>query len=71
MTASCNLSLAKALVATLPVGLEDLFNPWVDPCHGDTDLNGPDARLARLAQHLSCEPEFLVVGEASGLRASL
>lgn len=61
-----NLALARALIDTLPFGVPGLFNPWVDPCEGDTDLNGPDARIARLALHLACEPEFLIVGEASG-----
>lgn len=61
-----NRTLAEKLVATLPSGLSNLFNPWVDSCPGDTELNSAEARLARLAQHLACEPEFLVVGEASG-----
>jgi hypothetical protein len=61
-----NLALAKRLIATLPAGLPGLYNPWVDPCPGDTVLNDPAARLTRLAWHLACEPEFLVVGEASG-----
>jgi uracil-DNA glycosylase len=59
-------ALAEKLVATLPAGLPSLFNPWVDSCPGDTEWNGPEARLERLAAHLACEPEFLVVGEASG-----
>ena len=58
--------LAAALVATLPSNAPGLFNPWTDPCPGDTPLNGAEARLERLAQHLACDPEFLVVGEASG-----
>jgi len=61
-----NRALAEKLVATLPSGLSNLFNPWVDTCPGDTELNSAEARLTRLAQHLACEPEFLVVGEASG-----
>lgn len=61
-----NRALAERLVATLPAGLQGLFNPWADPCPGDTALNGPEARLGRLARHLACEPEFLIVGEASG-----
>lgn len=61
-----NRTLAERLVATLPTSLPGLFNPWMDPCPGDTDLNGPEARLERLANHLACEPAFLVVGEASG-----
>jgi uracil-DNA glycosylase len=61
-----NRELAEKLVATLPAGLPGLFNPWFDACPGDTGLNGSEARLTRLAWHLACEPEFLVVGEASG-----
>lgn len=58
--------LAERLVAAVPSGLPHLFNPWVDPCPGDTLFNTPEARVTRLAQHLDCEPEFVVVGEASG-----
>jgi hypothetical protein len=58
--------LAEKLVATLPTGLPSLFNPWMDPCEGDTELNNSEARISRLALHLACVPEFLVVGEASG-----
>lgn len=61
-----DMRLAKALVATLPAGHPALFNPWVDRCPGDTELNRPEARLLRLAQHLAGDAEFLVVGEASG-----
>ena len=61
-----NLNLATELVASLPTGYPGLFNPWRDECPGDTEHNGPQERLCRLAQHLSCAPEFLVVGEASG-----
>lgn len=61
-----NRHLAEQLVLSLPHNHPGLFNPWVDACLGDTPLNGAEQRLARLAQHLSCEPEFLVVGEASG-----
>jgi hypothetical protein len=61
-----NRALAEKLVATLPSGLSNLFNPWMDSCPGDTELNNTEARLARLAQHLACEPDFLVIGEASG-----
>lgn len=61
-----DLALAKKLAATLPAGLPGLFNPWAEYCPGDTELNAPGARLSRLAQHLGCEPEFLVLGEAGG-----
>lgn len=66
MSEAGNRILAEKLVATLPSGLSSLFNPWMDVCPGDTELNNADARLNRLAQHLACEPEFLIVGEASG-----
>jgi hypothetical protein len=61
-----NHTLAEKLVATLPSGLPGLFNPWTDRGEDDTDWNAPQARLARLAAHLDCEPEFVIVGEASG-----
>jgi hypothetical protein len=61
-----NLALAHRLIETLPQGHACLFNPWFDPCPGDTELNSSAARIARLAAHLDCEPEFLVCGEASG-----
>jgi len=65
--------LAAQLVATLPVGLPGLFNPWKQWCEVDDRSNtnaGPDARLARLEAHLSCEPRFLLVGEAPGYQGA-
>lgn len=67
------IDLARRLVRTLPTGLPGLFNVWLDPCPGDTELNLPEARLRRLAAHLACDPKYLVVGEASsylGMRRS-
>ncbi len=61
-----NLSLANRLVETLPSGLSGLFNPWRDGCPHDADGNGPVEKLARLALHLDCDPEFILVGEAPG-----
>lgn len=61
-----SVALARALAATLPTAQSGLFNPWADPCPGDTRLNAPEARLTRLAQHLDTAPAFIVVGEASG-----
>jgi hypothetical protein len=58
--------LAERLVATLPSGVQGLFNPWRDICEEDTPFNGPAAKLQRLAAHLDCEPRFLVCGEAAG-----
>ncbi len=63
---STRLLLARDLVDTLPHGMPGLFNPWVDHCPHDAAGNGPEAKLQRLAQHLSCEPEFILAGEAPG-----
>lgn len=60
------LSFAQDLVNTLPVGQSELFNPWRDSCPYETPGNGPEARLLRLAAHLDCSPEFVLVGEAPG-----
>lgn len=61
-----HLALAKALVATLPRGVPGLFNPWADHCDFDLPGNGPQEKLQRLAQHLACEPQFVLCGEAPG-----
>ena len=61
-----NNKLAKLLTDTLPSGLPTLFNPWRDHCTDDEPCNGPDAKLARLAAHLDCDPEFVLCGEAPG-----
>lgn len=63
-------SLVTRLLATLPEAQPGLFNPWRDPCPGDTALNTRAARLDRLARHLACDPEFLVVGEAAGYQGA-
>jgi uracil-DNA glycosylase len=60
------LSLAHALVATLPSGVPGLFNPWVDHCADDLPGNGPNDKLQRLAAFLDCAPRFIVCGEAPG-----
>ncbi|MDP1594177.1 MAG: uracil-DNA glycosylase [Gallionella sp.] len=60
------VALARCLVETLPSGLIGLFNPWQDHCPHDTAENGPQQKLARLALHLDCEPEFILAGEAPG-----
>ena len=60
------ISLATRLVETLPHGLEGLFNPWRDRCANDLPQNTPDAKLLRLAEHLSEAPEFILCGEAPG-----
>lgn len=60
------LSLARQLVETLPAGLPGLFNPWKDYCLHDSPENGPTHKLERLAYHLNCQPEFILIGEAPG-----
>lgn len=60
------LSLASSLVETLPSGHSGLFNPWRDHCPHDAEGNGPAQKLERLAQHLDCDPEFILAGEAPG-----
>lgn len=60
------LSLANSLVETLPSGLSGLFNPWKDVCPHDAAGNGPEQKLARLALHLDCAPQFILTGEAPG-----
>jgi len=61
-----NNKLAKLLTDTLPSGLPNLFNPWRERCTDDEPCNGPDAKLARLAAHLACDPKFILCGEAAG-----
>src|SRR5580704_12520337 len=63
-----NNKLAKLLTDTLPSGLPTLFNPWRDLCNDDEPCNGPDAKLARLAAHLKCNPKFILCGEAPSHR---
>lgn len=61
-----NLELAIRLIETLPRGIEGLFNPWVERCPEDLESNGPEVKLRRLAAHLTCQPAFIVCGEAGG-----
>jgi uracil-DNA glycosylase len=61
-----NNKLAKRLTDTLPNGSPTLFNPWRDDCADCKPGNGPDVKLARLAAHLDCDPEFILCGEAPG-----
>ncbi len=63
-----NNKLAKLLTDTLPSGRRRLFNPWRDRCADDVPSNGPDAKLARLAAHLDCDPKFILCGEAPSYR---
>lgn len=60
------LDLARRVADGIPAGLPGLFHPWRDRCHHDTAANGPEARLARLAAHLNCDAEWILVGEAPG-----
>ena len=58
--------LARTLVSALPTGVPGLFNPWADVCGEDLGSNGPDAKQRRLQQHLDCDVEFILCGEAAG-----
>lgn len=60
------VALAQQLVGTLPAGMPLLFNPWVDTCQEDLPGNGTAEKLHRLAQHLACNPSFILCGEAPG-----
>jgi hypothetical protein len=61
-----NSKLAALLTDKLPSRRSTLFNPWRDHCDEDEPCNGPDAKLARLAAHLDCDPKFILCGEAAG-----
>jgi uracil-DNA glycosylase len=64
-----NNKLANLLIDTLPFPSPPaLFNPWRDPCPDCKPCNDPDAKLARLAAHLACEPKFILCGEAPSHR---
>src|ERR1035438_7120290 len=64
-----NTKLAKRLTDTLKNTFSDrLFNPWRDRCADCLPCNDPDAKLARLAAHLDCEPDFILCGEAPSHR---
>ena len=67
-TSAFAIELARQLVSTLPHGLPGLFNPWFDNCPDDEPHNGPERKLARLAAHLDCAPELILVGEAAGYK---
>ncbi|MDK9702532.1 MAG: uracil-DNA glycosylase [Sulfuritalea sp.] len=61
-------ALAQRLIDTLPFGRADLFNPWRDQCPHDAVPDGPAARMDRLARHLDCDPDLILVAEAPGYR---
>jgi hypothetical protein len=58
------LDLAGELVGTLPVDRPNLFNPWRQVCEFDLDQGAFAGRLSRLALHLDCNPQIILVGEA-------
>lgn len=66
MTTTDVTDLAQRLIENLPTGIPGLFNPWRERCQHDTEDNGPEAKLRRLAQHLDCTPRYVLVGEAIG-----
>jgi uracil-DNA glycosylase len=61
-----NFELAKRLISTLPNGSDGLFNPWTDICPDDLASNGSEVKLERLAEHLDCNAQFILCGEAVG-----
>jgi uracil-DNA glycosylase len=64
-----NTDLAERLIDTLQSTFsQTLFNPWRDHCSDCKPCNGPDAKLARLAAHLRCNPLFILCGEAPSHR---
>ena len=68
-TLMSNTELAKCLTDTPKSTFSPtLFNPWRDRCADCEPCNGPDAKLARLAAHLDCDPEFVLCGEAPSHR---
>lgn len=48
----------------------DVFNPWRDADPLDAPECGPGHRRVRLAVHFSCEPLFLLIGEAPGYQGA-
>lgn len=64
------IELAHQLTENLPSGIPGLFNPWRERCEDDTEDNGPEARLHRLAHHLSCIPSYILLGEAIGYQGA-
>lgn len=65
-----NTQLAAELVALLPKSSALLFNPWRDRCEYDSEHNGPEDRLRRLAQHLDVDARLILVGEAPGYQGA-
>lgn len=65
-----DLVLARTLASTLPESRPGLFNPYASQCDCATALNTPESRLKRLAFHLDCEADLLLLGEAIGFRGA-
>lgn len=65
-----NRDLARELIAALPDSRSGLFNPYISQCDRATELNTPSSRHERLALHLDCEAELLLLGEAIGFRGA-
>jgi hypothetical protein len=66
-----NFTLAQRLIGALPASRPGLFNPWRDWCDADDrshPLGGPEGRLIRLAEHLDCEPHYIICGQSPGWR---
>lgn len=68
MTDVLDTTLADSLIATLPCARSGLFNPWKDSCIHDSIENTPASKRDRLARHLNCDAEFLLLGEAPGFQ---
>ena len=64
------MDLARALANTLPRRLPNLFNPYADRCAHDLISNTPDRKLSRLAQHLDCDAQIILVAEAPGYQGA-
>ncbi|HEY4068001.1 MAG TPA: uracil-DNA glycosylase [Burkholderiaceae bacterium] len=66
-----NFTLAQRLTGTLPASRPGLFNPWRDWCDADdrsNPLGGPEGRMSRLAEHLDCDPRYIICGQSPGWR---
>lgn len=47
---------------------ENVFNPWAESDENDAAGNGPGERVERLRDHLDCDAQYLLIGEAPGYR---
>lgn len=64
--ARANLELANKLVDTLPSGLIGMMNPYREMSADDAPMNTPESRVLRLAEHLGCQADYILCGEAPG-----